>query len=413
MLVKAFFVSLHQTLIETIMRRLQILLTLALALSASTAHAENSTKQKAPSYVALGTNIGSVLPTCDFYRGDNAIPIYASESIKYIFTSPGDKWQQIAYGMPYYGIGIASTQFGLPDVLGNPLSVYLVQGATMHQFSPRSSLNYELNLGISTAWKPYDPFDNRENVVIGSVMNVHVAANVYYKWCISKQLDLHVGTTLFHASNGSSRQPNHGINTLAGYFEMAYNFDREQQINKYNPELTVPEFEQHFEHDVQMILSSTNRKMDFSDEGIPNVYNDRQFNIYGLNYYSMRATNYRYKYGVGAELLYDESSNAKVYPRYNEIDDTYYQVTDLAPVAERLSLGLTMRGEIVRPLYSIFANIGYSIIQPNHDMKRLYQSVGVKVPLRNNLYGTFGVRATNFSVAQFLYWSLGYSFNKK
>ncbi len=395
------------------MKRVKFLATILLASTIATSYATTESEQKAPSYMALGTNIGSVLQTCDFYSGENAIPIYASESIKYIFTSPGDKWQQIAYGMPYYGLGITATQFGKSDVLGNPISIYLVQGATMYQFTPRSSLNYELNLGISTGWKPYDPFDNRENVVIGSVMNVHVAANIYYKWHISKKIDLHLGATLFHASNGSSKQPNHGINTLAGYFEMAYNFDREQQISKYNPELTVPEFQEHFEHDVQMILSSTNRKMDFEEGTIPNTYNDREFNIYGLNYYSMRTTNYKYKYGVGAELLYDESSNATVYPRYSDIDQTYYQVTDLAPMRERLSLGLTVRGELVRPLYSIFANIGYSVIQPNKDMKRLYQSVGVKVPLQNNLYGTFGVRATNFSVAQFLYWSLGYTFNKK
>ncbi|MFI3324530.1 MAG: acyloxyacyl hydrolase [Rikenellaceae bacterium] len=395
------------------MRLKKIALLTLLAASLASAKASDTTPQSAPSYVAIGTNVGTVLPTCDFFSGDYAIPVYGSESIKYIFTSPGDKWQQIAYGMPYYGIGVTRTQFGRPDQLGNPISLYLVQGATMRTFSSRGMLNYELNLGLSTGWVPYDPFDNRDNIAIGSVMNVHVAANVYYKWIISNTLDLHMGATLFHASNGSSRQPNHGINTLAGYFELAYNFDREQQISRYAPHLRVPEFEPHFEHDVQMILSSTNRKINIEEDGVPNGLNDKDFNVYGLNYYSMHTTSYRYKYGAGVELLYDESSNADIYRKYNEIDEMWYEVTDLAPLRERLSLGVAVRGEIVRPLYSIFASIGYSLIQPNDSMSRLYQSVGVKVPLQNNLYGTFGVRATSFSEAQFLYWSLGYTLNRK
>ncbi len=392
--------------------RLTITLSLLLLVSLS-AQAQNEATLKAPSYLALGINAGSVLQTCNLYRNENAIPLYGSESIKYIFTSPGDKWQQIAYGMPYYGIGVATTQFGRSEDIGNPLSIYFVQGATMYRFSRRSSINYELNLGLSTLWHPYDPFTNRENMAIGSTTNVHVAANIYYKLCLTKRFDLHVGGAVFHASNGSSRQPNLGINTLSGYVELAYNFDREQQITKYNPDLEIPEFEKHIEHDVQLIMSSTNRKMTLDENSVPHGINDHEFDVFGLNYYMMRATSFKYKYGVGAELLYDASSNASIYRRHNPIDDQWYEVTRLAPLHERLSLGLSVRGEIVRPLYSIFANIGYSIYQPDRDMKRLYQSFGVKVPLQKNLYGTFGIRATNFSLAQFLYWSLGYTFNHK
>ncbi len=391
------------------MKRLLILIcTTILTLSALA-----SEPKTAPSYLALSGSAGSVLPTCGFFSGEMAIPLYSSESLKYIFTSPGDRWQQIAYGLPYYGIGVARTQFGRSETLGDPISLYLLQGATISQLSQRLAINYEVNLGMASGWVPYDPFTNRDNIAIGSSMNVHVAANIYLKWYLSRQIDLHLGATIFHASNGSSRQPNLGLNSTAIYLEMAYNFNREQIEQRYDASLEVPHFIRHLEHDFQVIMSSKNSKIVTEEDAIPNGLNDRHFNIYGINHYSMHATSYKYKYGFGTEFLYDESSNAKMYRKFNDYDQLWYEVTDLAPMRERLSVGLTLRGEIVMPLYSIFADVGYSIIQPNKEAERFYQSIGVKVPLQQNIYGTFGIRAMNFSQAQFLYWSLGYTFNKR
>ncbi|MFI3333471.1 MAG: acyloxyacyl hydrolase [Rikenellaceae bacterium] len=391
------------------MKKHIIAFTLLLTTFSAFASSGDSDTRTIPSYIAVGNNIGTVLQTCSFFSGENAIPIYASQSIKYIISSPGDRWQQIAYGMPYYGIGASIAEFGRPDELGNPISLYMVQGATIKQLSQRLALNYELNLGFSTAWKPYDPFDNRENNAIGSTMNVHAAGNVYLKWYLSNTTDIHFGASVFHASNGSSRQPNLGINTASLYFELTHNFNRNQIKERYNPNIEIPEFEKHFEHDIQLIMSSKNVR---SSDNAANGVNSHQFDVYGFNYYSMRAVNYNYKYGIGAELLYDGSSNAQITRRYSEIDDLWYEIADMAPLPERLSVGLAARGEIVKPLYTVFADIGYSIIQPNKSVERLYQTVGVKVPLKSNLYATFGVRATNFSVAQFLYWSLGYTFIK-
>ncbi len=393
------------------MRERIIALSLALTILASAATASNPSSNIAPSYIAVGGGLGTVLPTCDFFEGDYAIPIYATQSIKYVYTSPGDNWQQIAYGMPYYGVGLAVTEFGRPESLGTPVSLYLVQGATLRHIQPRLSLNYELNLGMSTNWQPYDPFDNRENDAIGSTMNVHVAAGIYLKWYLSQRTDIHLGASVFHASNGSSVQPNLGINTASLYFELTHNFNRDQLISRYNPTLEIPPYDPHFEHDVQFILSSKNVEADL--EGAPVGVNTRQFDVYGINYYSMHSTSYKYRYGLGVELLYDESSNATIYQKYSEIDDIWYEVTNLASMRERLSVGIALRGEIVRPLYSIFADVGLSIIQPNDNIKRFYQSVGVKVPLERSIYGTFGIRATDFSQAQFLYWSIGYTFNSK
>jgi hypothetical protein len=82
-----------------------------------------------------------------------------------------------------------------------------------------------------------------------------------------------------------------------------------------------------------------------------------------------------------------------------------------APLADRLSLGASLRGEMVMPGYSIFANLGWNLIHGNKKDQRLYQVIGIKLYLQDNFFGTFGIRATHFTKAQYLYWSLGYTIN--
>ncbi len=388
------------------MRRYSLLLLLLLSIGNLLASTD-STKVKNPTYLALAGYGGTVFPTTSFFDGEYAIPLYGSMSLKYVFGAAGDKWQQIAYGLPYYGIGVSGFEFGRNEDLGSPISIYLLQGATIAQLTRRMALNYELNLGLATNWVPYDPIDNPYNNAIGSVVNTHVGANLYLKWYLSQLFDIHLGASLFHASNGSSRQPNNGINTGSLFVEVAYNFNRKELANRYDASLIVPEFQPLYESDIQFIISSKNVKASTDDTGLPSAINDYQFNVFGVNYYLLRRSNYKYKYGLGAEFLYDGSVNATRYRQQSEIDGEWYDVTRQAPFTERLALGLSAKGEIVKPLYTVFANVGYTVIQAD-DSERFYQSIGVKVPLKENLYGTFCIRAKNFSQAQILYWSLGY-----
>ena len=102
-----------------------------------------------PSYLALNGTAGTVFGTNEFVQGNRRIPLYGSASVKYAFCSLGSDWKDIAYGMPYYGVGAYTAWFGRNDDLGRPFSLYLFQGATLSQLSRRVGLNYEWNLGMS------------------------------------------------------------------------------------------------------------------------------------------------------------------------------------------------------------------------------------------------------------------------
>ncbi len=369
-----------------------------------------SSVYKTPSYIAINGALGTVFPSNSFVSGKYSTPLYQSTGIKYALTAVGDNWKDIAYGLPYYGAAANLVGFGRPTELGVPLSLYLFQGATIAHLGKRLTLNYELNLGLSTGWVPYDPFTNPDNIAIGSTNNVYVAVGAYLKWYLSKRIDLHIGANLTHFSNGTSRQPNYGINMVGIYAEVAYNFHREEFINRYNPEIQVPEFDSHFQHDVQLVITSKNVKIDTLGTNLSDVYNDKQFDVYSLNYYLMRVSNYKYRYGIGVDLQYDASAGAKMYNKLHE-NGKYYTVTELGPMLDRFSVSVAARGEIVLPYYSIFADVGLTVLNHNNVNPRFFQAVGVKVHLSQTVFATFGIKAVNFSQAQYLYWSIGHTFN--
>jgi hypothetical protein len=385
---------------------------IGLCFSGHSKNADSTSHSKKPaSFIEVNSAFGRVFNTNTFVEN---IPSYQAISLRYARASNGSTWEDFAYHMPFFGIGFYRPFFVNNPGLGNPFSIYMFRGSTLKQFTDNLGLVFELNLGLSMNWKPYDVFDNPDNTAIGSPNNVHVGMKLYFEYVLSRNFELKFGTDLNHFSNGSSRKPNKGINMGALSVSLAYNFNPPNKGHLLrNPPLFKPpvDFPSHLEHDVKFIISS--RQTEFSTEGtnLPSPYVDTDFTVLGLSYSPMFVRGYRYKWGPSVRLIYDESSNAKAWREENPADGLWYDRVKTAPFEERLSLGLGLTGEISMPVASVFATVGYNVYHTHHDDKPFFQVIGVKAYLQENFYGTFGISATQFSVAQFLYWSFGYTFS--
>lgn len=368
---------------------------------------------RTPLFLGVKLGGGRVLPTNDFVRGDNAIPFYGQASIKFGVSSVGNRWQDVVYGMPYYGIALYTADFGRKDDLGRPVALYLLQGATITKVSKRITLNYEWNLGMSMGWKCYDPFDNPDNLAIGSETNVFVGYNFYFKWNAGRGLDMHFGVDLSHSSNGAQRLPNAGLNKMSVFVEAVYNFNRKTVRNEFDPNLIAPKYKKHTASEVLLTVSSRQTQVDTTGTNLPSKYLDRKFKVFGFNYAFMMAPSYRYRYGGSLDLLYDESSGVKASRELNPRDGRYYDRVWMGKPRERVSLGVSARGEVILPGYTMFANLGLQMLHGNKQDSRFYQILGVKIYLKENFFGTFGIRATHFSQAQYLFWSFGYTLDHR
>ena len=136
-------------------------------------------------------------PTNIFLAGANMAgePIQRSLAahLRYSFRfRPGSRPDCI-YGGVYQGIGVSYYSFGNRGELGNPVAVYLFQGARIARISPLVSFNYEWNFGLSFGWKPYDTNYNRANIMMGSRVNAYLNVDFYLNWLLTQRLELTTG----------------------------------------------------------------------------------------------------------------------------------------------------------------------------------------------------------------------------
>lgn len=371
-------------------------------------HRDNHTPFfRRPLFLTAKYSGGYVLSTDKVLRDDYAIPYAQYWEMKAGLAALGNTWQDIEWGMPYYGIGFGVYDFDRRD-MGTPLSIYVFQGATLKRFSDRLKLNYEWNLGVSFNWKVFDEDTNPTNECIGNKANVYISGNIYLSWALSDNIDLNVGGMFNHVSNGAVKMPNSGINTAGGYLELRYNFNRDRVRNSYNPLLEAPPYKGHFLSDFMLHGTMRQRKVNPNTYGLASQYVDHNFFVMGFSYALLRQPGHRFRYGLGLDLIYDESAcftprAVGTKPNGKEIVEVRY-----GDMENRFSLGVSARGELVQSAYTIFALVGYNVIHGNKWDLRFYQQVGIKVPFWDNLYGTFSIRSKRFAKAQYLFFGMGY-----
>ncbi|MDL2290236.1 hypothetical protein LJB95_02400, partial [Paludibacteraceae bacterium OttesenSCG-928-F17] len=171
----------------------------------------------------------------------------------------------------------------------------------------------------------------------------------------------------------------------------------------------VPSVRKHVDHEIMVLVTSRNAKVDTTGTGLSSPYTAKNFKVVGLSYSYLFDNSFRYRWGPSIEFSYDEGAGIKSWRQLNPNDGKYYDRIELGKFGERLSLGLSMKGEIVMPYYSFFANVGYDVIHANNNFKRLYQIIGIKFNLTDNFFATAAIRATHFSKVQYLFLNLGYT----
>ena len=178
---------------------------------------------------------GYVAPTNSFLEGDNAqrqkIDRSLSLHLKYAFQFSKDSYLGRLYPHAYQGIGVSHNTFYNSAELGNPVAVYAFQGAPIVRLSSRLSLDYEWNFGASFGWKQYDEHSNWYNDAIGSKINAYINLGFVLNWQFYPQWKLAAGVDFTHFSNGNTRYPNGGLNTIGGRVGIVRTFNAEDKAS--------------------------------------------------------------------------------------------------------------------------------------------------------------------------------------
>lgn len=358
---------------------------------------------------------GVILHTNKFLRGSNPEVRTMNHSfvarLKYAFMPPPDSWQAQVYKGVYQGAGLAFHDFN--PQLGNPVSAYIFQGATIKTLTRRLSFNYEWDFGLTYGWKPYDRDSHPDNHVIGSKMTAYIDAGLYLRWMLSKRWDLNAGATVTHYSNGNTAMPNAGLNVLGAKVSLAYYINRNHgdrsrdslQRRDHGP---VPMIHHGWHTDVTLYGAWKRKGVDTSEGAyaIPGV-----FGVAGFNVNPMYVVNPWLNVGASLDAQYDHGSNitideeALIEPFWNGSEENIH----IPAWYRQVAVGVSARAEFVMPYFTINFGIGHNFLNvQTSSFKGFYEVLALKIAMSRQLYLHIGYSIYDFYYPNNLMLGFGY-----
>lgn len=344
-----------------------------------------------------------------------------SGHVRYAFGYSESTRQGRLYPGAYQGVGVGVTTFFAGGLTGTPVSAYLLQGAPIVRVARNLTFGYEWNFGASFGWKEYedrpvvdgggDASGAPLNIIVGSPVNAYINLGFMFDYRLSAAWGLRAGIDLTHYSNGNTSWPNPGVNMIGARVGLTYTFDtrrgRYEQPRTLADNADIEPMKPHLSYDL-VLYGAVRKKMTRIDD-MPQVL-PGHFGIAGLNFAPMYNFNRFLRAGVSLDVQYDESSDIKKYWVDGTTGDDvkFYRPSFF----HQVSAGLSARGELVMPIFSINAGMGYNLIG-NSDSKNFYQVLALKVNVARGFFLHIGYQLNSFKNPNNLMIGVGYRFHDK
>lgn len=375
------------------------------------------TKKKGPEHI-IGFDIrpSYIFPTHEFFKGTNntgkRINSTFAGHLKYGFKFSPDSELGRLYPYAIQGIGIGYNTFFNSKEIGNLLAVYVFQTSRIATISPRLSFDYEWNFGASFGWKKFDEENNPHNTVVGSKINAYINLGFLLNWQIAANTNLKAGIDVTHYSNGNTSYPNAGVNTIGASIGITRSFGGGKNGKETLNKLINPEFDRYISYD--LIVYGTTRKRGVFPENHDPLLAPGSFGIIGLNFNPLYNFSRYFRAGLSLDMQYDESANIGQHIANDDIPSTPEDLKFFRPsFREQFSTGISIRAEIVMPIFSINLGIGKNFLCKGSDTNSFYQTFVLKTNITKNIFLHTGYQLYRFKDPNNLMLGIGYRFNAR
>ena len=112
-----------------------------------------------------------------------------------------------------------------------------------------------------------------------------------------------------------------------------------------------------------------------------------------------------FKYGMGLDLGVDQNRNLS----------KDGNVVDFASTPKQIFSAISAIGQFRANQLTVQMGLGYELVNNGkfHFSNDIHQRVGLRFYLHKNLFAGIAIKANNFSVADYIEWSVGYSISRK
>ena len=351
---------------------------------------------------------GYVFKADSFFAGESTdLDATLSTHLKYSFKLGTDKELGRLYPNTFQGIGLAWNTFFRKKEMGMPVAVYVFQNSRIAKLARNLSLNYEWNFGISYGWNKFDVQHNPTNKIVGSRANAYINLGFLLDWEFAPMWNLTAGIGLTHFSNGNTSYPNSGVNTVGGRIGLSRSFEGPGKVKKPSASLPELEFRRHMSYDLIVYGAWRKKAINITTDPVIIAGN---FGIIGLNFNPMYNVNRYFRAGLSADFQYDESANIEAHipeGATNSEDMKFYRPAFI----EQGSLGLSLRAELVMPVFSINVGLGRNIVCRGKDTDGWYSIFALKADIWHDCFVHIGYQLYNFKHPNNLMLGIGYRFN--
>lgn len=318
---------------------------------------------------------------------------------RYGFSFSGDSRLGKLFPTSYQGVGIATYSYFSHERMGTPMAIYLYQGARIADLTPCLAIGYEWNLGFSWGWHPNEAMNSRNNVMI----NVAIPLT----WRIAPHWELALTPDYTHFSNGDTHFSNSGSNMFGVRIGATYLFSDEQseasarRFISTSDEWGGKSFGKRMTYDI--VAYGGWRADRFIENGDFHLINEA-LPLGGINFQPTYHLNDYFGLGASLDLQADSSLNL-----YDGINDDKGNTVGFSrpPLWQQLETGISLRGEISAPIFTVGVGIGFNILRTGYDYSPIYTTFSLKTHLSERLFLYIGYRFNSTQYTHNLMYGIG------
>jgi hypothetical protein len=291
-------------------------------------------------------------------------------------------WEGL-YNYPQVGFALSYYNYGVPQELGEAVSLTTYLDNTLLQFK-KSSLRFNLGTGLVYSTRHYTPETNEGNVAIGSKLAFVLRGTVRYEFPVREDLYMNLNLAFLHFSNGALNKPNNGMNFPMVGVGVRYQPQEARLLGVTDTASTAIDRHIHF----NLRLAGGVKEVLRVDEKHP---------MYSLSVYASKRLSQTSTLLLGADGFYNTAL-------HEEFINKLLPVPDEA-LDQRLA-GITIGHELHLDKLSLVFQFGSYIHQPYGLYPSYYQRYGLKYMLFQN-FSANAMLLAHARTAHVIEWGLG------
>jgi len=128
-----------------------------------------------------------------------------------------------------------------PQQLGRMFGLYPHLDVSLLSGKHNNKICFTVGLGLAYGTKPYDRFNNYKNISYGSHVNALIRFGLKGNVRVLPKLDLSGGVNLTHISDGTTKEPNYGLNNPMLFVGLNYQINDASDERIVNEEQPLPQ----------------------------------------------------------------------------------------------------------------------------------------------------------------------------